>query len=149
MLDVVFVAMFLVLPALAHSIYQVRHLRRFERHKRLQLWLGGILLVTVAAFETDMRVNGWQHRAMASPYYQSGAPGNWVGRVLSVHLVFATTTALLWIMVIVQALRKFPKPPASNEHSSRHKFWGWLAAIDMALTAVTGWTFYWLAFVAK
>jgi hypothetical protein len=52
-------------------------------------------------------------------------------------------------MVIVQALRKFPKPPQPGMHSSSHKFWGWLASIGMFLTAVTGWIFYYLAFVAS
>ncbi|HVW45670.1 MAG TPA: DUF420 domain-containing protein, partial [Solirubrobacterales bacterium] len=65
---------------------------------------------------------------------------------LGVHLLFAVTTALLWIFVMVRALRRFPCPPAPNDHSRSHIFWARLAAIDMLLTAVTGWAFYWLAF---
>lgn len=148
MLDIVFLAMFAVLPAIGWSIYQVRCHQRYALHKKLQLWVAAILLVTVAAFEADMRLNGWQDRATPSPYFQGGAVGNWVGIVLGVHLIFATSTALLWVLVVVQALRRFPNPPTKNAHSASHKFWGWLAAIDMACTAITGWVFYWLAFVA-
>jgi putative membrane protein len=51
--------------------------------------------------------------------------------------------------VIIQGLRKFPRPPAPGVHSTSHKFWGWLAAISMSMTAITGWIFYYLAFVAS
>jgi len=113
-----------------------------------------------------MRVNGWKDRAVASRFYSAMPEPGWLlstfyvkvlGRThvpglvftaLGIHLVFAVTTTLLWIGVIVQALRRFPKPPAPNEYSGTHKFWAWLAALDMGMTALTGWIFYLLAFVA-
>jgi putative membrane protein len=166
MLDVVFLAMFVVLVALAVSIYLVRYRRSYLVHKRLQLLLGTVLLVTVALFEADMRVNGWMDRAEASRFYKPMAAPGWLlstvylkllGRAevpglvftsLGIHLFFAVTTSLLWIWVIVQALRRFPKPPAPGDHSASHKLWAWIAAIDMGMTAITGWIFYLLAFVA-
>ena len=66
---------------------------------------------------------------------------------LYVHFFFAVTTTWLWIAVITQALRRIPTPPAPGPHRASHRFWGWIAAIDMAMTAVTGWTFYYLAFI--
>ena len=69
--------------------------------------------------------------------------------VLGVHLFFAVTTVILWIVVIVQALRKFPAPPMPNQYSPRHILWARLAALEMLMTAVTGWIFYWLAFGAR
>ena len=57
-------------------------------------------------------------------------------------------TPLLWIVVIVRAVRNFPHPPQPGAHSSSHIFWAWLATVEMAMTALTGWIFYWLAFVA-
>jgi hypothetical protein len=59
------------------------------------------------------------------------------------------SSALLWVAVVVRALRNFPNPPQPGSHSSWHIFWGWAAAIDLVCTAVTGWLFYWLAFVAR
>jgi hypothetical protein len=144
MLDVVFLAMFVVLPVLGWSIRQVRYQRRYLLHKRLQLALGIVLLVAVTLFEIDMRLHDWTLRAAVSPYYSTGV----VSTSLWIHLFFAVPTALLWIYVIVAALRRFPQPPQSGSHSRSHIFWGRVAAIEMVLTAITGWIFYWLAFVA-
>ncbi len=149
MLDVVFVAMFVVVPVLGYSVYLVKYRQRYALHKRIQLILGVVLLVTVALFEFDMRYNGWRDRARPSPYYGSDDAGGWMWTALYVHLAFAVTTAGLWIAVIGRALRNFPNPPVPNGHSPWHRRWGQIAAIDMALTALTGWIFYWLAFVAK
>ena len=47
-----------------------------------------------------------------------------------IHLAFAVSTALLWIIVVTQALRKFSKPPAPGDHSPRHVKWAKIAALD-------------------
>ena len=65
---------------------------------------------------------------------------------LSIHLFFAVTTPVLWIVVIAMAWRRFPNPAAPNVHSAFHRRWARLAAWDMALTTVTGWVFYVMAF---
>ncbi len=148
MLDVVVLAMLAVLPLLGWSIYLVKYRNQYALHKKIQLTLGGVLLVTVILFELDMRVNGWRDRAEASPYFGQEGSIDWVAIVLGVHLCFAVTAAVLWTVVIVQALRRFPQPPAPAEHSPWHRRFGKLAAYDMLCTAVTGWIFYWLAFVA-
>ena len=44
MLDVVFLAMFVVVPALAWSVYLVKVRRNYGLHKRVQLLLGSVLL---------------------------------------------------------------------------------------------------------
>lgn len=144
MLDVVFLAMFAVVPILGWSVYLVKYRRRYLLHKRIQLALGLVLLVAVVLFEGDMRIHGWAERAKPSPYYET-----WVPYSLYVHLPFAISTAALWFVVTIRALRCFPSPPEPNQHSRWHLFWGKLAAIDLLCTAVTGWAFYWLAFVAR
>lgn len=148
MLDVVFVALFAVVPVLGWSVWLVKRRRNYELHKRVQLVLAVVLLVTVGLFELDMRVfTDWEERAAASPYYAAeGWSPVWIS--LTVHLVFAIPTLLLWIYVVVAALRRFPSPAAPSLHSSSHRRNGQLAAWGMVLTAVTGWVFYWLAFVA-
>ncbi|MFO0897841.1 MAG: DUF420 domain-containing protein [Pirellulales bacterium] len=147
MLDLVFLAMFAVLPVLGWSVWLVRVRRNFTLHKRVQLLLGAVLLVTVTAFELDMRLHGWRERARPSRFY--GQEGAWglVDLSLTVHLIFAVSTALLWIWVIVGAWRRFEHPPRPNAYSPTHRRLGWAAAIDMGLTALTGWIFYLLAFV--
>jgi putative membrane protein len=147
MLDVVFLAMFLVVPAMFFSVGIVKYRRDYANHKRLQLVLGAVLFLAVVAFEIDMRINGWEHLAKDSPYY---VKDSWsaVWYALVIHLSFAIPTFLLWVFVIARALWLYPSPPVPGAHSPSHKFWGWLAVLGMTGTAITGWIFYYLAFVA-
>lgn len=141
MLDVVFVAMFVVVPVLAWSVWQVKYRRRYQLHKTVQIVLAVVLLVAVTLFEVDMQlVSGWEARATTT----GSQPAAHIYYALWVHLVFAVTAVPLWVFVIVRALRIGLPGTGSGEHI----FWARLAAIDMCLTAVTGWVFYWLAFVA-
>jgi uncharacterized membrane protein YozB (DUF420 family) len=144
MLDVVFLAMFLVLPVLGVSIAMVRFRKNYAWHKRAQLILAAVLLLAVAAFEIDMQlVSGWRDRAEPSPFWKTG-----VMTGLYVHLVFSISTFFLWLYVVTGALRNIPRPPRPSAYSRRHTLWARLAAIDLVFTALTGWAFYWLAFVA-
>ena len=148
MLDVVFLAMFAIVPVMGISIYLVRYKRLYRLHKQIQLALGVILLLAVAAFEVDMQFfTAWEDRAAASPYFGPSKWGGTVGRSLMIHLAFAVPTALLWIYVIVAAVRRFPHDPLPGMHSIQHIWFGRLAAIGMTMTALTGWIFYYLAFV--
>jgi putative membrane protein len=151
MLDVVLLAMFAVVPVLLLSIYLVRYRRMFLLHKQLQLVTGAVLLVAVLAFEIDIRfiTHQWELRADPSPFFNIDNP--WTcpaGISLIVHLFFAVPTLVLWVMVNVQGLRKFPNPPRPSGHSHSHLLWGRAAGIGMLMTAFTGWIFYYLAFVA-
>ena len=144
MLDLLFLAMFAVVLVLGWSIYQVKYRRRYELHKWVQVALGVVLLVAVVVFEVDVRLHGWEERA-AGQLGGHAAPHVWVA--LAIHLVFAVTATVLWPVVIIQALRKFPNPPAPGPHSRFHLRWARLAAIVIVITSFTGWTFYCLAFV--
>ena len=144
MIDVVFVAMFFVMVILGWSIFQVRYHRRYSLHKWTQLSLAGVLLVVVIAFEIDMRISGWESRAAGEI---DGAADPAVWNALYLHLVFAITSALLWPVVVIRAWRQFPNPPAPCPHSRSHQFWARIAALDMLLTSITGWMFYFVAFV--
>ncbi len=157
MLDVVFLAMFVVIPVMGFSIWLVKYRRRYALHRTIQTALAAVLLVAVALFEIDMQfVSGWEDRALPSPYFKMSVDRNgvitnhWsVGlATLSIHLVIAVTTAVLWVLVLVRAWRNFGRDVKPNAHSAWHIRWARLAAIGMTLTGVTGWIFYWQAFVA-
>ena len=150
MVDVVVVAMIGVLIVMAWSIFQVKYRRRFLLHKRLQLILGVTLACVLLFFEIDLRLmSPWRERALASPHYHEAWFVGAVSWSLAIHLVFAVSTALLWAFVIFMALRRFPVPPEPTDYSQQHIFWARLAAIDMVLTTLSGWIFYWFAFVAS
>jgi len=148
MLDVVALAMVALVPLLGLSIYLVKVRRRYALHKKIQLTLGTVLLVAVVLFEVDIRLHGWRDRAASSPYTGHAGSVDWLTLTLGVHLCFAVTAALLWAVVIFRALANFPSPPHPAPHSAWHRRFATVAAIDMACTAVTGWIFYWMAFVA-
>ncbi len=144
MLDVVFTAMFVVVPVLLWSVYQVKRQRRYALHKTIQITLAVVLAVAVTLFEIDMQWNGWRARACGPDRETVSAAAT---IALRCHLPFAVSTAGLWVLVIVQALRHIERPPRPGPYSRQHVFWARLATIDMVLTAVSGWIFYLLAFV--
>ena len=143
MLDAVVVGMAVIMPVLAWSIHVVRRRKDYALHRKIQLTLGVVLLIVVSLFEVDVRIYGWRHLAEPSPYYETS-----LFPVLYVHLFFSVTTTLLWVYTIVGAVRRFDNPPVPNQYSSHHRRVAWASAIFMSCTAVTGWTFYWMAFVA-
>jgi uncharacterized membrane protein YozB (DUF420 family) len=149
MLDVIVVTMFVVLIALGVSLFLVKYRRNYGAHKRIQIALASCLSVVLILFEIDIHlIDHWMDRADASPYFDAASRTGLVTHALALHLVFALSTFALWLMVIVQALRHFSGPPRPGEHSRFHRRWGTIAAVDMVLTTLTGWVFYWLAFVA-
>lgn len=142
MLDFVSIAMVIILPILTWSIYVVRVKKDYALHKRIQIVLGVILLVAVCAFEVDIRLNGWRHLAERSPYYDT-----WLFPFLYFHLVCAISTAIIWIYTTISAIKRMPIP--NPDGAGNHRYIGWIAALLMYATSVTGWTFYWMAFVAS
>lgn len=148
MFDVVAVALVGFLPALVWGVTLAKR-GDFIRHKRVQVTLGVVLLVTVALFELDVQIakfrfeGGWRELTVSSPYH--GPP---IDRLLRVHLVFAVVTAVLWTITILQALMTFPNPPSPGPYGRNHKVLGWASTIGMFATSMTGWIFYYMAFVA-
>ncbi|MFQ5734286.1 MAG: DUF420 domain-containing protein [Planctomycetaceae bacterium] len=151
MLDVVVCALVLVVPVLLFSIYTVKFRRGFLLHRHLQTALGAALLLTVGAFEVDMQIvhGGWENvvNKPEQPQRVTGEDLETVQTLLWVHLVFAISTPVLWTVTLVLAWRRFPSPPQPGEHSRLHKTLGWLSAVDITLTSVTGLVFYYVAFI--
>jgi hypothetical protein len=143
-LDVLCLAMLGVLVVLAWSVYQVKFRRRYNLHKWTQIILAAVLLIVVILFEIDIRLHGWQERAAGKP---GGHAPTAAVTALNVHLIFAVTTVVLWPSTIFLAVRNFSNPPLPGPHSRVHVPLARLAALDMVLTAITGWIFYWFAFV--
>jgi putative membrane protein len=148
-MDLVLVGLIALLPVLAVSILAVRR-GRYALHRRLQLFIVGALALALVIFEIDVRLlSDWRERARAdwlpggNPWWPSAVLGS-----LAVHLVFAVTTFLLLTLVTWEALTRFPRPIAPGTHGPRHRRLARLAALDLALTAITGGIFYWLAFAA-
>lgn len=152
MLDVVVCALVLVVPTLLASIYLVKFRRQYTWHRNIQVTLAVVLLIAVTAFEVDLQFihNGWEsivNKNPESPRLNSDQLAS-VRTILRVHLLFAISTPVFWAITLVLALKRFPSPPAPNAHSTTHKRLGWISAIDLALTSITGLIFYYVAFVS-
>ena len=150
MLDVVVCALVLIVPALLFSLYTVKIRRNYALHKTMQLTLGIVLLIAVSAFEVDMRLHGgWKNivNKPNQPVHLNEAELETVESLLWVHLVFAISTPIFWVITITLALKRFPNPPVPSEHSALHKKLGWISAIDITLTSITGLIFYYNAFI--
>ncbi len=144
MLDLLFVAMFAIVIVMIASICWVRR-RNFQLHRQIQIGLSAVLIVTVVLFEVDIRFfSDWQTPARESAFYDSG----WVFRSLYIHLAFAIPTPFVWGAVVWMAVRNFGSHPNPGAHSWLHRRMGYLAAGLMLMTSMTGWIFYFLAFVA-
>lgn len=142
-LDLIAAGLFLVLPVLFYSVWKARTHKNYETHRKLQTTLSTLLLVLVLLFELELRIFGWRDNAMISPYYDSLLPA-----VLRVHLVFSISTTFLWAATFVMAFRRFSRPAFPGKHSLVHKWMGWATVIGTCLTTLTGWFFYYLAFIA-
>lgn len=147
MLDFVVLAMVLVSVVLLVSIYLVRSKSLYQTHKTIQTLLAVVLLATIVAFEIDIQFVKpyWRDVAKASPFFESG----WVDRSLWIHLMFAVPTPFFWAYLIVGSYRNMGATFENHSYRNRHRKLGWIGTILMLLTAITGWIFYWVSFVAS
>lgn len=137
--------MVLVLIALAVSVHQIRNKKNPQLHRLIQIITAIVLLLTLVVFEVDMQfLTDWRELAKPSPYYESGVV-NWS---LWIHLMFAIPTPFVWAGVIWFGLSRFGESFQVGKFNQSHRVWGRIAAGLMVMTALTGWVFYYLAFVA-
>lgn len=139
LIDFVVLAMTIIIPIMLLSMFLVRYKKNYMAHRNIQITLGIVLGITIIFFELDIRLNGWKHLAEVSPYYDT-----LVFPSLFIHLAFAIPTLILWIITIIGAI----KTPIRLQKMNFHKIMGRSSVFFLIATTVTGWVFFWLAFVA-
>lgn len=142
LMDVVIVSLVVILPLMAFSWLKARG-RAWDAHKKIQVWLASGLGVAVLLFELDLRLSGGIRTLMAPSRYSGTVT---LDSVLYIHLLFSLSTAVLWVVLIVLSLRRFPSPPKPAPFSKAHRRLGMIGMVDMALTGVTGVALYVLGF---
>ncbi len=142
-MDVVVVSLVLILPMLALS-WRWARARAFSQHRNLMTGLGASLAVVVTLFEIDMRLSGGIFEMTKDSAY---AGTTLLNASIWGHTALSILTSILWAWLIIMSWRRFPRPPAPADFSARHRFWGRLGLIGMALTGITGVELYVLGFM--
>ena len=143
-LDMMPLAMLVTVPLLILSIYLVRFRYKYRMHAWIQGLIAVLLTGAITLFEIDVRLNDWRQLAIPSPYYE-----NWLFPELYLHLIFAVTATLLWIYMIGTVIKAPPSPGSRNLSTKRHRYAGIATATFTIATAISGCTFYWMAFIAS
>ena len=133
LMDVVIVALVAVVPIVGYN-WRLARGGNFQRHKTLQIALAVLLGAVVGLFEYNLRLQGGIFVATAASSYAGTTTLNfWI----YLHTFFAITTILVWVVLIIASLRRFPKPPAPNAFSRTHRHWGRIGMIWMLVTRLT------------
>jgi len=148
MLDVVVLALVAVVPLLIFNIASVAVWKNYRLHKRLQLLLTALLFLAVGLFEIDMRLQGGIAGILAKRPrpLTSEELASFMG-LLRIHLGFAISTVVVWGLTVWLAWRRTPNPPQPSQHGRLHRTLGWLSALDLTATAVTGLLVYYRGFM--
>jgi uncharacterized membrane protein YozB (DUF420 family) len=141
-MDLVIVSLVVILPVLVYSFRRVRA-GDYAGHKRVQLILAGSLAVAVSLFEADMRQAGGIFELTKASRF-AGTP--FLNGSIYLHTFLSISTTLVWVGLIALSLRRFGKPPAPGAFSAKHRLWGRLGMILMALTGITGVELYVIGF---
>ena len=144
-LDILVLWAGVLIVGLAWSLYAVRFQGRYRLHRLIQAGLTGVLAVALFLLELNLFLDlTWWDRALQSPYNQRGilVPFLWT------HRGIASVSCLFWLWTLVTAFHGFESPPTPGAFSRDHKRLAWVATVSVFTTAVTGWMFYWMAFLA-
>ena len=126
------------LPALLVYTFYLAAKGKKRAHRNWQLALLLVVTVLVVALEVDVRTGNLQRLSAMSPYHDSAL----LQAVFIVHLIFAMTTFVGWLWLVIKSARIYPKPFQAFDH----KKWGKILFVDIVLTVITGWVMYIMVF---
>lgn len=133
----------IILALMFFAIHQARR-KRWSRHKAIQISITAALTVLILALEYELQFmdDGGAMATERARRFENG----WVRAALYAHLALSAVTAIILFGLIGTGLWKFGSPPRPGPFSARHRFWGWLGAAGMTLTAITGLVVYVLCY---
>lgn len=138
LVDIVITSLVVIIPVILWSWKKVRE-KGYLHHRNIQLVLTGVLVLVLIVFETDLRYAGGIFAITQGSRY-AGTP--LLLASIYIHMTFSISTAVIWLGLIFSSMLKFPRPPAPNQFSRFHRFWGRLGMIDLILTGLTGLELY-------
>ncbi len=142
LMDLVVLSFLLILPLLVVSWRAARN-SEFKKHKAIQLALFITLIVAVGLFELDMKLSGGIFELTAGSAYAGTAVLN---TLIYGHTLVAILSALMWLVLVLVSLRRFPNPPASNAFGLAHRFWGRTGMLMMMASGISAVPLYYVGF---
>lgn len=136
--DIVMVAS-AALPFLMYGAIRFAKKGEYDRHKWAQIILFTVVILLVIGLEVDIRFGGLDQVIEQSHYYGTAV----LTTIFIIHLIFAISSALLWLWLIIVSARRYPV-----HFRFPHKKYGILVFIDIVLTTITGWILYAMVFSA-
>jgi len=138
MVDIVMVAS-AALPFLLYGAIYFAKKGEYNLHKWAQIILFTVVTLLVIGLEVDIRFGGLNLVIEQGRYYGTGV----LTTIFIIHLIFAVSSALLWLWLIIVSARRYPV-----HFRFPHKKYGILVFIDIVLTVITGWVLYAMVFSA-
>ncbi len=127
------------LPFLLYGAIRFARREEYDRHKWSQIVLFTLVNTLVLLLEIDIRFWGLDKVIEQSRYYGSDT----LAIVFVVHLIFAISSTLLWLWLIIISVRRYPV-----HFRFPHKRYGKIVFADIVMTVITGWILYAMAFAS-
>lgn len=141
LIDIGTLSIIAVVPVLLWSWVLARH-RKWVLHKRVQLTTASVLGVVVLLFEIDLsQMGGIFAVTAASPYAGTTLLNAWIWT----HTVFAISSTVVWLLLVIASLVKFPKPPVPAAFPT-HRYFGRLGMLLMLGSGLTAIPMYYYGF---
>ncbi|MDH5655893.1 MAG: hypothetical protein OEZ34_08295 [Spirochaetia bacterium] len=134
LVDLIILSLAVIVPVMFYSYLSAKK-RKYSVHKSFQVGLTAVLTVTILLFEIDMSKHGGIFEMSRGGMFENTLLLN---LSIYVHLFFSVSTSIIWLVLIVISLIRFPSPPVPSAFSKTHRFWGKAGMIFMLMTAVTG-----------
>ncbi len=125
------------LPLLLYIAIRFAKKEQYDRHKWAHIILFTVTNLLVIGLEIDIRFGGLDSVIEQSRYYGTST----LTTIFVIHLIFAISSTLLWLWLIVVSVRRYP-----IHFRFPHRKYGILVYIDIVLTTITGWILYALVF---
>ncbi len=136
MVDIVMVVS-AALPFLLYWAVRLAKKERYDAHKLAHITLFTVTNLLVIGLEIDIRFGGLDQVIAQSRYYDTDI----LSTVFVIHLLFAVSSTILWLWLIVISVRRYPV-----HFRFPHKKYGKIVFADIVMTTITGWILYAMVF---
>ncbi len=141
LIDVGMLSIVAVVPILIWS-WALARAKQWVMHKRVQLTTAVVLGIVVLMFEVDLSMSGGVFAITAtSPFAGTALLNFWIWT----HTAFAISSTVIWLLLVIASLIKFPNPPLPSAFPT-HRYFGRLGMLAMLGSGGTAVPMYYYGF---